>query len=325
MSRIRYPFLALVLVTSALLPAAARAVDPSVELLVDPASADEPAVPLSRAELRSVAARERQVAQVVASFPKSGGKSAGSSLDLATSLCPTSAVTAGQLEAQAASADARSAVSPSTTSAQRIDAVATAGSCVSDFLAIYPRQQVKWFYCGPATVQQVINYTRGIFSWNQNVNAFSQQQISDWWLKTDANGGTSPYRERVGMNAGSIIPAGFIYMEHQVTSGADWHGHVITDITGWNMPLTAAVAPHDVGFAFWLTSWANRAVNTGHWIVMRGYYGKWDGTRNPLVYYTDSSGGLGGGTGRYYDPSFDVYQTLIKTNAVHTSGKWIVW
>lgn len=175
-------------------------------------------------------------------------------------------------------------------------------------------------------MQQVINYTRGIFSADQGRNWLTQQQISDLWLKADANGGTSPFRERVGMNGGSKLPAGFIFAEHQVTSGADWHGHVITDVTGWNMPLTAAVAPHDVGFAFFLTSWANnKAVNTGHWIVMRGYYGKWDGTRNPLVYYTDSSGGLGGSTGRFYDPSFDVYQTLLKTNTVHTQGKWIVW
>ncbi len=326
MSRIRVPFLALVVVMSALSPAAALAADPTPQGLSDPASADEVPVPLSRAQLRSVLARERQVAQVVASFPGSHrkpGTTESESLQAAAALCPTSAAAA--LEADTVAATAGTSNSPATTATQRIDAVAASSGCVSDFLAIYPRQQVKWFYCGPATVQQVINYTRGIFSWNQNVNAFSQQQISDWWLKTDANGGTSPYRERVGMNAGSIIPAGFIYMEHQVTSGADWHGHVITDITGWNMPLTAAVAPHDVGAAFWLTSWANRAVNTGHWIVIRGYYGKWDGTRNPLVYYTDSSGGLGGGTGRYYDPSFDVYQTLIKTNAVHTSGKWIVW
>jgi hypothetical protein len=214
----------------------------------------------------------------------------------------------------------------SATPQSRLDALASSGTCVSDFLAVSPRQQVKWYYCGPATVQQVINFSRGIVTDDNAVNTFSQQQISDRWLKTDANGGTSPSAERVGMNAGSRLPSGFGYAEVQVVSGADWHSKVITDITGWNMPLTAVVAPHDINYVYFLTSWADgNAVNTGHWIVIRGYYGKWDGTRDPLVYYTDSSAGLGGSTGRFYDPSYDVYKTLIKTNAVHTQGKWIVW
>ena len=326
MYRIRLFLMALVLLTTALFPAATLAADPTAEVLPGPAAGEELPVPLSRSELRSVAARERQADRVVASFPGSRGKGGANEL-AAAALCPTSAATAASLDAEAAAAEVSGAEhSFGRTAEQRIDAVAASGNCVSDFVSIYPRQQVKWYFCGPATVQQVINYTRGIFSSNQGVNAFTQQQISDWWLKADANGGTSPYRERVGMNAGSIIPAGFIYMEHQVTSGADWHGHVITDVTGWNMPLTAAVAPRDVGFNFFLQSWENSTpVNTGHWIVLRGYYGKWDGTRGPLVYYTDSSGGAGGSTGRFYDPSYDVYQTLIKTNRVHTQGKWIVW
>lgn len=327
MSRIHVFLMALVLVTTALLPSAALAADPTVEVLPGPGTGDrERSIPLTRSQLRSVAARERQAGQVVASFPTPGGKAGAPEL-AAAALCPTNAVTAAALEARTTAARASGAADPFGATAEgRIDAVAASGNCVSDFVSIYPRQQVKWFYCGPATVQQVINYTRGIFSSNQGVNWFTQQQISDWWLKADANGGTSPYMERVGMNAGSKLPAGFIYMEHRVTSGADWHGHVITDVTGWNMPLTAAVAPRDVGFNFFLQSWENSApVNTGHWIVMRGYFGKWDGTRGPLVYYTDSSGGAGGSTGRFYDPSYDVYQTLIKTNKVHTQGKWIVW
>lgn len=312
MSRIRSSVMALALAMSALVPTAALAADPTVEVLPGPAlESNQEYVPLSKRELRLVAAKERQAAQVVASF------------DASSALCPTTVTTAAKLDA--ASSTGSTDAFGSTPSA-RIDAVAQSGGCTSDFVAIYPRQQIKSYFCGPATVQQVINYTRGIFSWDQATNWFRQQQISDWWTKTDLYGGTSPYMERVGMNAGSKLPAGFTYYEYRVTSGADWHGKIITDVTGWNMPLTAAVAPHDVNFNYWLTSWeGNRPVNTGHWIVMRGYYGRWDGTRGPLVYYTDSSGGYGGSTGRYFDPSYDVYQTLIKTNSVHTQGKWIVW
>ncbi|HET7686054.1 MAG TPA: hypothetical protein VFM19_06615 [Candidatus Limnocylindria bacterium] len=320
MLRTRTLMLAAALVTAALHPPAAAAADPTVEVLPGPATGTTTAIPLSPSELRSVAVRERQAARIAASSPTASDGS------VTTALCPTTATTASRLNSDAGSATFATLDARSTTVESRIQAAAGSGSCVSDFVSIYARQQVKAYYCGPATVQQVINYTRGLFTTNNSINSFTQQQISDWWLKTDLYGGTSPYMERVGMNAGSRLPAGFTYYEYQVVSGADWHSKIITDVTGWNMPLTAAVAPHDIGFDFFLSSWANfKPVNTGHWIVMRGYYGKWDGTRNPLVYYTDSSGGLGGSTGRFYDPSFDVYQTLIKTNAVHRQGKWIVW
>lgn len=315
MSRTRFAFLAAAMAMTALTPTTAFAGDPTTEVAPGPATGHDTYRPLSRAELRAVAARERQAASVAASF------TAATSAPADASLCPTSPVSF----AGGSTAPVRSSSTGPTPQA-RLDAVSSSGSCVSDFLAVSPRQQVKWYYCGPATVQQVINFTRGIVTDDNLVNAFTQQQISDRWLKTDANGGTSPFAERVGMNGGSRLPSGFGYAEVQVVSGADWHSKVITDVTGWDMPLTAVVAPHDVNYAYFLSSWANGSpVNTGHWIVIRGYYGKWDGTRGPLVYYTDSSGHLGGSTGRFYDPSYDVYKTLTKTNAVHTQGKWIVW
>ena len=318
MSRIRFLLPALILAMSARIPSPSFAADPTVEVLPGPATGTSTAAPLSRAELRSVAVRERQAAQIAAGFSARAREEATATM----ALCPTSAAALDRSAAAAGSSFGPQGATPEA----RVTAAAGSGSCVSDFVAIYPRQQIKSFYCGPATVQQVINYTRGIFSWNQGDNWFSQQQISDWWLKADAYGGTSPYTERIGMNAGSLLPAGFTYYEVQVASGAEWHSKIVTDVTGWGMPLTAAVAPHDVGFAYFLSSWANTpAVDTGHWIVLRGYYGKWDGTRGPLVYYTDSSGSAGGSTGRFYDPSYDVYRTLIKTNRVHTQGKWIVW
>ena len=316
MSRIQR-FTLLLALTMMFVPATALAADPTFEVAPDPATGRGIFQPLTRAELRAVAVRERQAARVTASF-------AGATVPSGTeaTLCPTTAISSDT----GATVGGSSALTIASTPDARIDAVSASGSCVSDFVQVHPRQQVKWYYCGPATVQQVVNFTRGIFTDDNAVNAFSQQQISDRWLKTDANGGTSPSAERLGMNSGSRLPSGFGYAEYQVVSGADWHGKVITDVTGWNMPLTAAVAPHDLNFNYFLTSWANgKPVNTGHWIVVRGYYGKWDGTRNPLIYYTDSSGGLGGSTGRFYDPSYDVYQTLLKTNAVHPQGRWIVW
>ncbi len=323
MVRIRTFVMVLTLVSAAV-PAAANAADPTVEVLPGPALGAEEATPLTRAEQRSVAQRERQAARLAAESESASRTKHADALALAA-LCPSMAISALALEERTAT-DATSAGVAGSTAEERLTAVSGSGSCVSDFVAIYPRQQIKGIYCGPATVQQVINYTRGIFSWDQNWNWFTQKQISDWWLKADANGGTSPYAERVGMNAGSRLPSGFIYAERQVTSGADWHGKIITDVSGWDMPLTAAVAPHDIGFGYFLTSWENHpAVNTGHWIVMRGYYAKWDGTRVPLAYYTDSSGGYGGETGRFVDPSYDIYRTLIKTNGVHSQGKWIVW
>ena len=323
MSRIRFLFPVLMIAMSVLAPSTSLAADPTVEVLPGAATGTTTPQPLSREEQRSVAARERQAAHLAAGFAAKG-RPADSDVT-AMALCPTTAAQVAELDRAGSSVGARGDAFGATP-AERIAAVSGSGSCVSDFVAIYPRQQIKSYFCGPATVQQVINYTRGIFSWDQGVNWFGQQQISDWWLRADTYGGTSPYMERIGMNAGSRLPAGFTYYEVQVKSGADWHAKIITDVTGWNMPMTAAVAPRDVNFKYFLSSWANSApVDTGHWIVMRGYYGKWDGTRTPLVYYTDSSGGAGGATGRFYDPSFDVYQTLLKTNRIHTQGKWVVW
>lgn len=206
--------------------------------------------------------------------------------------------------------------------------VAASSPCF-DFVSLYARQQDTNIYCGPATVQVVSNYAWGIFSNTQN--HFTQEHISDTWVKADANGGTSASTEKAGMNGstsghrpchGSTC---FVYDDYQVTSGYDWHAKIITDIHDWNMPLTAAVAPHDVGYAYFLTSWPN-ANTTGHWIAIRGYYGAYDGTSAAYVYYADSSGnGMGGSTGLFGDPSLVVYKTLIKQNPIHKQGRWIVW
>ena len=181
MSRIRFVFLAAAMAMTALTPTIAFAADPTLEVAPGPATGHVVVQPLSRAEARAVAMRERQAARLAASFLTATTATAGASL------CPMSAARAAAGRAAAIRSTLASATPQS-----RLDALASSGTCVSDFLAVSPRQQVKWYYCGPATVQQVINFSRGIVTDDNAVNTFSQQQISDRWLKTDANGGTSP-------------------------------------------------------------------------------------------------------------------------------------
>jgi hypothetical protein len=207
------------------------------------------------------------------------------------------------------------------------DGASTEASLCYGFLSTYARDQDTWFYCGPATVQVVSNKQWGIYSSNDNTNKYTQQKISDTWTYTDTNGLTSPYREEVGLNGSTSghKPAGFVYLRYQVTSGSDWHNKVVTDVSDWGMPLTASVAPHDPGASYFLSSWPNpTSTGAAHWIVIRGWYGLWDGSMTPYVYYNDSSRDEGGATGAFSDPSFRVYQTLIKVNPNH-EGKWIVW
>jgi hypothetical protein len=206
------------------------------------------------------------------------------------------------------------------------DASIDASPCYG-FVSTYARDQDKWFYCGPATVQVVSNKQWGIYSSNDNTNKYTQQKISDTWTLTDANGLTSPYREEVGLNGSTSgrRPSGFAYLRYQVTSGSDWHNKIVTDVTDWGMALTASVAPHDPGASYFLSSWPIPTTSgAAHWIVIRGWYGLWDGSMSPYVYYNDSSRDEGGSTGAFSDPSFRVYQTLIKVNPNH-EGKWIVW
>jgi hypothetical protein len=77
-------------------------------------------------------------------------------------------------------------------------------------LTVYARQQTKSYYCGPAVVQIVSN-----FSWGKTgtANKYTQKTISDNWTHTDANGQTYLGDEINGMNQATKRPSNFVYMQ----------------------------------------------------------------------------------------------------------------
>lgn len=192
-------------------------------------------------------------------------------------------------------------------------------------LVVHARQQDNGIYCGPATVQEISNHAWGM---NAVTNKYTQWHISQTWSFTDRDQQTYLSNERYALNQAVAKrypwPYGEEYVDNGWHQGAEWHNYVVVDITDFGMPLVAGVAPHDLNVIHYLTSWPAISDQTGHYIAIRGWYGLWDGTQNPIVYYVDSSKGWGGSTGGFSDPSMDVYETIRKGNMRHTPG-WIVW
>lgn len=170
------------------------------------------------------------------------------------------------------------------------------------------RQQATYYYCGPASGQVVSNLSWGIINSSTGGttttnNKYTQATIAGWMNTTTA--GTSGANLASGLNTAAKRPSGFSYSYTAAGTGAQLHSKVVVNTWDWKMPLVLPVKPHDPGALYRLTSWPN-AIEAWHWITIRGYSGFWDGTRNPRLYYNDSSAGYQGSTGAFVDPSFDI-------------------
>lgn len=189
------------------------------------------------------------------------------------------------------------------------------------YLSTYARQQSKSYYCGPAAVQVVSNYSWG---YGSTGNKYPQSTIATW-SKTDINGQTLIGDAAFAVNTASILPPGFTYYAAQPSDGAQWHTWLREDINRWAMPMIASLAPHDPGAAYYLTSWPN-PILAGHYVVVNGWSGVWSGdaSRSPTVNYNDGSNGYGGSTGAFIDPAHDVWYVIARGNSKH-SARWVVW
>jgi len=78
------------------------------------------------------------------------------------------------------------------------------------------------------------------------------------------------------------------------------------------MPVIANLAPAVlVGNTYYsLTDWYYKNVGHKHYILLNGYNGEWDNTHGPHLWFADGSGGLGGGTGVYYDEQYSTYMEI---------------
>jgi hypothetical protein len=214
--------------------------------------------------------------------------------------------------------------------------VTTSTACapISYSLLTYARRQNLDFYCGPATAQVIINRSRGIYSSNidgenATTNYKKQSYIATrllWynnakerWENTNTIGSTNAYMLKNGLNELAKIPSGFIYGVVATGTGAQWHSKIVTDTQEWHMAFGTPVKMTSSSAR--LTSWdpIPPGVTVLHWLAIRGYSGRWDGTNNAKVYFNDSSDRQGGGTGSYIDSSLKMY-TL---NQWHTAR--VVW
>lgn len=193
----------------------------------------------------------------------------------------------------------------------------------SYILSTYPRHQHLWYYCGPATVQVVSNYTWGYYYSSTNgqstsTNKYTQSVISANWTHTDTNGQqTSPGYVAPALNAASHLPFAGFYMVWQNPAWSDFQNAIATDTSQWFMPLAAHVNPRSLNSAYILASWPSGPQKStyGHYIPLRGYNGFSQATAR--AYYDDSSGGVDdngqgmlGSTGAFSDKSTTVWGAM---------------
>lgn len=126
--------------------------------------------------------------------------------------------------------------------------------------------------------------------------------------------GTTGAHLATGLNSVVNHGTGFTYYYTSTGTAYELQDKVITDTAAWGLGAALPVKPHDPGATYWLTSWPN-AVTAWHWLALRGYNGRYDGTRSALLYYSDSSGGYSGSTGNFSDPTYDMHYVNARNSA----------
>jgi hypothetical protein len=177
-------------------------------------------------------------------------------------------------------------------------------------LGTQSREQYKSYYCGPASGQVVINYTRGVSSpnldgQNAGTNYMVQTDLADA-MGTDS-GGTWGADVASTVNEFAITPYSGFYHFQAPGDGATFHSWAEYDIAGYGVPVVAEVVPHDQGVQYFLPNWP-KVMTTNHFIVVRGYDGFWDGTDDPVMYYNDSASPSG--PGRYTAGALTVWKVI---------------
>jgi hypothetical protein len=203
----------------------------------------------------------------------------------------------------------------------------------SKLLNVYARQQINGTYCGPASAQAVINFTRGLFystlDGEDAAKNWMKQSVIGSGMGTDAVGSSTSYMIRNYLNGkkrnGDPVnsarnPQGFTWLRSVNDSGEQMYNRIVSNVSHWSLPLVLAVHPHKSGQSFHLPSWPNAHTTSGHFIAIRGYSGFWnDSDTGVTVYYVDSSGNGGQLPGRWDVGAW----TMWKVNSLN--GKTIVW
>jgi hypothetical protein len=195
-----------------------------------------------------------------------------------------------------------------------------------DVLNVRARRQSTNYWCGPASGQVVINYSRGYIYDSLNgdssaTNWRTQATIANW-MKTSQSTGTLGGNLAAALNRPDAVlkpVPEWTYLYAKNTDGADMHGKVVADVHLFSMPLVIAVKPHKDNAEYYLPSWPREAIGAKHWVVIYGYDGLWDGTNDPTLYYAESAGNGNRNPGLYSVSSL----TMWKVNQYNAAT--IVW
>lgn len=188
------------------------------------------------------------------------------------------------------------------------------------------RKQNNYYFCGPASGQVVINWTRGYTSTSTDGEDLStnwrrQSKIATWMSTTTSGTGGANLATGLNNPNGTLKPTAdwaYVYADNGTMHQLD--DKIVTDIDAFAMPLVLATAPHITNAGVnYLESWPKEYPGAHHWIVLRGYDGLW-GDASIIIKYLDSSGGFGGATGAF-DDSLSVMYQVSKAN----QGGHVVW
>ncbi|MEP7379322.1 MAG: hypothetical protein ABI725_07120 [Chloroflexota bacterium] len=182
-------------------------------------------------------------------------------------------------------------------------------------LAVRARHQSTVFWCGPASGQVVINYSRGYvydsLNGDSSATNWKTQATIAGWMKTTESQGTLGSNLAAALNRPDAVQKPipeWTYLYGHNADAEDLHSKIVTDVSQFAMPAVIAVMPHKTGAAYWLPSWPRDAGNAKHWIVIYGYDGLWDGTQGPQLYYTESAGNGSKNPGQYIVDSYAMWK-----------------
>jgi hypothetical protein len=205
--------------------------------------------------------------------------------------------------------------------------VSPATSCGSywGYVGTYTRHQEKDYYCGVATAQVISNYWWGE---GPTSNKYPQTSTLAVWTKADINGQTYAWDLATALQKATARSpkwtAAFTYYYKVEPSGSAWDAEIRTDVGYYSAPLATSVAPREPGFAYYLTTWQNiTPQHAGHWIVLTGWDGAWDGTSNPTVDYDDSFIGSSGTAS--YQSAYSMWQIVNHYVAGKHSAGYVVY
>ena len=186
-----------------------------------------------------------------------------------------------------------------------------------------PRQQYKWYWCGPAAGQVVINWSRNYFfdalGGESLATNFKKQSTLASWMGTNDDSGTWGGALAAALNRVDAVlkpVVTWLYAYKDAGSMLELHTKIVTDVVDYEMPVVAGVAPHLPGARYYLASWKN-VTNAHHYIVFIGYSGLIPSTA--FITYVDSSKGFNGGTGKYEDS----FTTIWNVN--HDNQGKVIW